>query len=66
MNDPQTTAPSSLLVFILALGAGIAVACLYYAQPILPLLQTDLQLSAQTIGWVPTLTQIGYAIGIFF
>lgn len=66
MNHSPTEAPSVLLVFILALGAGIAVACLYYAQPILPLLQADLHLSAQTIGLVPTLTQIGYALGIFF
>ncbi|MEB3754991.1 MFS transporter [Acinetobacter sp. MD2(2019)] len=66
MTTVPTASPSKLLVFILALGAGIAVACLYYAQPILPLLQSDLTLSAHTIGLVPTLTQIGYAVGIFF
>ncbi|MEB3766782.1 MFS transporter [Acinetobacter sp. MD2] len=66
MTHAPTAPPSTLLIFMLALGAGFAVACLYYAQPILPLLQSDLQLSAHTIGFIPTLTQMGYALGIFF
>ncbi|MFT4020020.1 MAG: MFS transporter [Acinetobacter sp.] len=65
MSQPSHT-PSTLLVFMLALGAGIAVACIYYAQPILPLFGHDLTLSIHQIGLIPTLTQIGYALGIFF
>lgn len=55
---------SSALVFLLALGAGLAAASIYYSQPLLGVLGTDLQTSAAAVGWVPTLTQLGYALGI--
>ena len=56
-----TRSVSSLLVFMLATGAGIAVACLYYAQPILPLFASDLHIAVGNLGLIPMLTQIGYA-----
>lgn len=58
--------PSRWLIFILALGAGFSVAAIYYAQPLLPLMGTDLALSLTSMGLVPTLTQAGYALGILF
>ena len=54
------------LTLLLAVGAGLAVAALYYSQPILALLGSDLGASSQILGLVPTLTQLGYALGIFF
>lgn len=54
------------LIFALAAGAGLSVASIYYAQPILPLLGKDLSLSVSGMGLVPTLTQAGYALGILF
>nr|WP_318382039.1 MFS transporter [uncultured Enterobacter sp.] len=54
------------LVFILALGAGFSVAAIYYAQPLLPLMGSDLHLTINGMGLVPTLTQAGYALGILF
>jgi len=54
------------LVLLLATGAGLAVASLYYAQPLLGTLGADMGASAREIGLVPTLTQAGYALGIFF
>ncbi len=54
------------LVLMLATGAGLSVASLYYAQPMLGILGADLGASAGTIGLVPTLTQLGYALGLFF
>lgn len=54
------------LIFALATGAGLSVASIYYAQPILPLLGKDLSLSVSGMGLVPTLTQAGYALGILF
>jgi len=53
-------------VLLLATGAGLAVASLYYAQPLLGTLGAELGASAREIGLVPTLTQAGYALGIFF
>ena len=58
------SAPSSGLVLLLASGAGLAVASLYYSQPILADLGRDLGASARLVGAVPMLTQLGYALGI--
>lgn len=55
-------APS--LVFLLAAGAGLSAASLYYNQPILDPIAKDLHVSAKAIGYVPMLTQLGYASGI--
>ncbi|AKQ61365.1 MFS transporter [Bordetella hinzii] len=52
------------LVLLLATGAGLAVASLYYNQPMLGLLGAELRAGAAALGWVPTLTQLGYAAGI--
>lgn len=55
--------PASL-VLLLATGAGLAVAALYYSQPMLGVLGADIGASARAVGFVPTLTQLGYALGI--
>lgn len=52
------------LILLLAAGAGFAVATLYYSQPILGILGADIGASDRAIGLVPTLTQLGYALGI--
>ena len=66
---PAAAAPHALtlpLVGLLAAGAGLSVAALYYSQPMLGELGADIGASARQIGLVPTLTQLGYAAGIFF
>ena len=60
----ETHAPSPRLVLLLASGAGLSVASLYYSQPMLGILAADIGVSAVNIGFVPTLTQLGYALGI--
>jgi predicted MFS family arabinose efflux permease len=52
------------LVFLLAAGAGSSVASLYYSQPMLAVIAADIHASDRGVGWVPTLTQLGYAAGI--
>jgi predicted MFS family arabinose efflux permease len=62
-----TTATTSLptsLTFLLASGAGLAVATLYYAQPMLGVLAEETGASVRQLGLVPTATQLGYALGI--
>lgn len=54
------------VIFALALGAGFSVAAIYYSQPLLPLMDSDLHLTINGMGLVPTLTQAGYALGILF
>ncbi|MFZ6758372.1 MFS transporter [Undibacterium sp. Ji50W] len=56
--------PSSSLVLLLASGASLSVASLYYSQPMLGILATEIGVSDLDIGFVPTLTQLGYALGI--
>ncbi|MFA9438793.1 MFS transporter [Uliginosibacterium sp. sgz301328] len=57
--------PASL-VLLLATGAGLSVASIYYSQPLLGGLGADIHASARAAGFVPTLTQLGYALGILF
>lgn len=52
------------LTVALALGAGLGVAPLYYAQPMLGLLAAELPARPEAVGWIPTLTQLGYAAGL--
>ncbi|OUL98719.1 MFS transporter [Variovorax sp. JS1663] len=52
------------LVLLLAASAGLGVASLYYSQPMLGVLAGDIGASPAAVGLVPTLTQLGYALGI--
>jgi predicted MFS family arabinose efflux permease len=52
------------LILLLATGAGLSVAALYYAQPMLALLAAEFKATPAAIGLVPTLTMLGYALGI--
>jgi len=48
----------------LTVVCGFAVATLYYNQPMLPLMGHTFDRDASQVGWVATLTQIGYAVGL--
>src|SRR5256885_2304829 len=48
----------------MATTAGVGVASLYYSQPMLGVLGPDLGAGERAVGFVPTLTQLGYALGI--
>jgi predicted MFS family arabinose efflux permease len=50
---------------IMAAAGGIAVANLYYNQPMLPDIGRSFGVSANLIALLPMLTQIGYALGLF-
>lgn len=55
---------SRAITLLFAVAGGIAVANLYWAQPLLDFIAGDLHASTATAGWLLTATQIGYAVGI--
>lgn len=55
---------SPALIFLLAGIAGLAVASLYYSQPMLAVMGDSVGASGGLISLVPMLTQLGYALGI--
>jgi predicted MFS family arabinose efflux permease len=56
---------SSTCVGIMAASGGIAVANLYYNQPMLPDIGRSFGIEANVIALLPMLAQIGYALGLF-
>ncbi len=68
MNHPTThgadIAPG--MVRLLALAAGLIVANLYYSQTLVGPIAASTGLSQGAAGLIVTLTQIGYALGLFF
>ncbi|GAA3552521.1 MFS transporter [Kribbella ginsengisoli] len=50
----------------LAVAAGVAVANVYFAQPLLATMGADLGISPGTVGVFVTVTQLGYGLGLFF
>ncbi len=52
------------LVFVLAVACGVAVANLYYSQPLLHTIAGTFHTGSGTAGLIVTLSQIGYAFGL--
>lgn len=63
-SHPHSHGLSTGLIGLLATGAGLAVASLYYSQPMLGVLADDIGASERAVGMVPMSTQLGYALGI--
>ncbi|OPA80148.1 hypothetical protein BVG16_05220 [Paenibacillus selenitireducens] len=53
------------LLFLFAIASAVYVANLYYNQPLLIQMQTDFAATSNSVGYVATLTQLGYALGLF-
>lgn len=54
------------LMLLLATACGMIVANLYYAQPLVGVISSSIGLSAGMSGFIVTLTQIGYVVGLLF
>lgn len=57
---PRLSAPA---VYAMATAAGVAVANIYYNQPMLELIEGEMP--GHAAAFVPTVTQLGYAAGLF-
>ncbi|RKH65407.1 MFS transporter [Corallococcus aberystwythensis] len=70
MQTPSDPAPSASLrpslVWLMAVAGAVTVANLYYNQPLLGDIGRTLGADGSALGLVPTLTQVGYAVGMLF
>ncbi|MFI1378017.1 MFS transporter [Embleya sp. NPDC020886] len=64
-GNPEAASLSRAHTLLFAVAAGVAVAGVYLAQPLLVTMGHDLGLAPGTVGVVVTLTQVGYALGLF-
>ncbi|MEV6978319.1 MFS transporter [Kitasatospora sp. NPDC093806] len=64
MLRPDSRRLSPAVAWLFSVASGLAVANVYYAQPLLDLIADDLRISHATVGLVGTLTQVGYAAGL--
>ncbi|GAA4919401.1 MFS transporter [Mucilaginibacter defluvii] len=53
-------------ILIMAATAGIAVANVYYSQPILHAIAQKFHITAEKAGTISVLSQVGYGLGLFF
>lgn len=63
--DPCASLPRSLTL-LFSITCGLAVANVYFAQPLLDSMASSLSVAPRLIGFVITLTQVGYALGLLF
>ena len=54
------------MVLLFAFCCGVIVANIYYSQPIIELIAPDIGISTTGASLIVSLTQIGYALGLFF
>ena len=48
----------------MSVGVGVAVANIYYCQPLLGIMANDLRVNERHAGWIAMLTQLGTALGM--
>jgi len=64
-KSPAGSGIGKTTLFAMAAACGIAVANIYYNQPMLGLIEADFSNQPAT-ALIPTATQLGYALGLFF
>lgn len=65
MNHPSAASPMPRrLIWLMAFAAGAIVANIYYNQPLLREIGASLGASPESLGLIPTLPQVGYALGL--
>ena len=64
MLEAKPSAMPPSLVLVMAAATGLAVASLYYAQPLLPTMARELGMSPGRAGAIVTTGQLAYAVGL--
>jgi len=65
-DGPQSAGIANGLLALFAIAAGLSVANIYCAQPFLDAMAHDFAVSHAMVGAILTVTQAGYALGLFF
>ncbi|WGL52647.1 MFS transporter [Nocardioides sp. BP30] len=66
LTPTASSASLRVLNVVMAVACGLAVANIYYSQPLLDLIAHDFGVSEGTASLVVTFTQAGYALGLLF
>lgn len=54
------------IIMLMAMMAGLTVANLYYNQPLLEMIRSDLHTTSSQANLIAVITQVGYALGLLF
>lgn len=65
-RQPEAGLSKITTLIIFAVAAGLSVANVYFAQPLLDSMARDFSISPAAIGLVVMLTQVGYGLGLIF
>ncbi|MBI5131062.1 MAG: MFS transporter [Rhodopseudomonas palustris] len=65
-SPPAENALPAVVLLVFAAAAGLSVANIYYAQPLLDAIAADFDIAPAVIGGVVMLTQVGYGLGLIF
>ncbi|TPL87795.1 MFS transporter [Mesorhizobium sp. B2-3-14] len=67
-EEPRQVTPglSGMTALVFAIACGLSVANVYFAHPLLDAMAHDFAIAPASIGIVVTVTQVGYALGLFF
>ncbi|OBQ74960.1 MFS transporter [Mesorhizobium erdmanii] len=65
-TTPSLPGLSGLTTLVFAIACGLSVANVYFAHPLLDAMAHDFAIAPASVGIVVTVTQIGYALGLFF
>ncbi|GHO90932.1 hypothetical protein KSF_009800 [Reticulibacter mediterranei] len=57
----KTTSLNKRFMFLIAFACGLGIANLYYIQPLLAEIGQSFALSIEQVGFIATLSQLGYA-----
>ncbi|MCL4111788.1 UNVERIFIED_CONTAM: hypothetical protein GTU68_018044 [Idotea baltica] len=57
---------SKSLIFLLAVSCGVIVANIYYSQTIISVISDTLNMSLKSSGFIVSITQLGYGVGLVF
>lgn len=66
MNSQTSVSLQSPLLLLMTFATGLCVGSLYYCQPLLHQIQESFKTTPVVVGLIPTLTQLGYALGMVF